>query len=177
MEREGIYIDAMLPFGLRSAPKLFNAVADALEWCVRTQGVQLIFHYLDDFLLLGAPDSPQCAQGMAILDGVCATLGVPTAEHKRDGPTAQLTYLGIKVDTIAGTLRLPADKLHRLQALLSTWGDRKACSRRELESLIGLLNHACKVVLSGWAFLRRMIDLLHAVPMHPSPEASSNPLK
>ena len=157
----------MLPFGLRSAPKLFNVVADALEWCVRTQGVQPIFHYLDDFLVLGAPDSPQCAQGMAILDGVCATLGVPTAEHKRDGPTAQLTYLGIEVDTIARTLRLPADKLHRLQALLSTWGDRKACSRQELKSLIGLLNHACKVVRSGRAFLRRMIDLLHAVPMHP----------
>ena len=64
-----VYIDAMLSFGLRSAPKLFNVVADALEWCVRTKGarVQLIFHYFDDFLVLGAPDSPQCAQGMAIL--------------------------------------------------------------------------------------------------------------
>ena len=39
--------------------------------------------------------------------------------------------------------------------------------RRELESLIGLLNHACKVVCSGRSFLRRMIDLLHSVPMHP----------
>ena len=29
--RERVYIDPMLPFGLRSAPKLFNAVADALE--------------------------------------------------------------------------------------------------------------------------------------------------
>ena len=64
-----VYIDDLLSFGLRSAPKLFNAVADALEWCVRTKGarVQLIFHYFDDFLVLGAPDSPQCAQGMAIL--------------------------------------------------------------------------------------------------------------
>ena len=26
-----VYVDGMLPFGLRSAPKLFNAVADALE--------------------------------------------------------------------------------------------------------------------------------------------------
>ena len=28
----GAYIDPMLPFGLRSAPKIFNAVADALAW-------------------------------------------------------------------------------------------------------------------------------------------------
>ena len=36
------------------------------------------------------------------------------------------------------------------------------CTRRELESLVGLLNHACKVVRAGRSFLRRMIDLLHA---------------
>ena len=34
-----IYVDAMLPFGLRSAPKIFNAMADAMEWCVINQGV------------------------------------------------------------------------------------------------------------------------------------------
>ena len=27
-----VYVDPMLPFGLRSAPKIFNAVADALIW-------------------------------------------------------------------------------------------------------------------------------------------------
>ena len=27
-----IFIDPMLPFGLRSAPKIFNAMADALNW-------------------------------------------------------------------------------------------------------------------------------------------------
>ena len=51
MEWEGnVYVDGMLPFGLRSAPKIFNAVADALEWCVAKQGVTHIFHYLDDFI-------------------------------------------------------------------------------------------------------------------------------
>ena len=165
--RERVYIDPMLPFGLRSAPKLFNAVADALEWYVRQQGVEHIGHYLDDFIVLGAPNSQECSSSITTLDRSCATLGVPVAEHKRDGPTTCLTFLGIEIDTKVGELRLPAEKLTRLQQLLSTWGDRKTCSRRELESLIGLLNHACKVVRSGRSFLRRMIDLLHSVPMHP----------
>ena len=43
----------------------------------------------------------------------------------------------------------------------------KCCSRRELESLIGHLNHACKVVRSGRTFLRRMLDLLQTVPNRP----------
>ena len=29
--RGDVFVDAALPFGLRSAPKIFNAVADALE--------------------------------------------------------------------------------------------------------------------------------------------------
>ena len=33
-----VYIDTMLPFGLRSAPKIFNAIADPLKWCVIKEG-------------------------------------------------------------------------------------------------------------------------------------------
>ena len=50
-----VYVDPMLPFGLRSAPKIFNAVADALEWCARQRGSHQVFHYLDDFIVVGPP--------------------------------------------------------------------------------------------------------------------------
>ena len=162
-----MYVDPMLPFGLRSAPKIFNALADGLEWYLRHLGVRYVFHYLDDFLVVGPPASPECAEALAQLDSACARLGVPIAEHKRAGPTTCLTFLGIEVDTVDGQLRLPADKLDRLKSLLQEWGDKKACGRRDLESLIGVLNHACKVVRCGRTFLRRMLDLLKGVPMHP----------
>jgi len=77
---------------------------------------------------------------------------VPLAAHKQVGPSACLVFLGIEVDSQASQLRLPADQLTRLR----TWKD--------LEFLVGLLNHACKVVRSGRAFLRRMLDLLHTRP-------------
>ena len=162
-----LYIDPMLPFGLRSAPKLFNAVADALEWYLEQQGIRHIYHYLDDFIVVGPPDSLECAKALTVLDESCAFLGIPLASHKRDGPTTCLTFLGIEVDTAEAELRLPGDKLQRLSTLLQQWADRKTCSRRELESLVGLLNHACKVIRVGRSFLRRMLDLLHAVPAHP----------
>jgi hypothetical protein len=73
-------------------------------------------------------------------------IGVPIAAHKTEGPTTCLVFLGIELDTIAGELRLPDEKLQRLQSLLLEWGDKSVCTRRELESLVGLLNHACKVV-------------------------------
>ena len=150
MEWKGqIYIDPMLPFGLQSAPKLFNVVADTLGWHLRQRGIQHVFHYLDDFIMVARLVAPDCAEAVRTIDETCARLGIPIAEHKRDGPTTCLTFLEIEIDTIAYQLRLPADKLSRLQTLLTNWGDRKACSRRELESLMGLLNHTCKVVRAG----------------------------
>ena len=50
-----VYVDTKLPFGLCSAPKIFNALADnALEWCFQRDGVTKVEHYLDDFITMGA---------------------------------------------------------------------------------------------------------------------------
>lgn len=49
--RNQIFIDPMLPFGLRSAPKIFTTLADALQWYSHQRGVPHIMHYLDDFIL------------------------------------------------------------------------------------------------------------------------------
>ena len=89
------------------------------------------------------------------------------APHKRDGPTTCLIFLGIQIDTVAGELRLLEEKLQRLRTLLREWSTRKSCQRKQLESLIGLLTHACKVVRPGRSFLRRLLDLLHATGSRP----------
>ena len=88
------YIDPMLPFGLRSVPKIFNAIADALHWYLQSSGIQLLFHYLDDFIIAGPPHSPQCAESLAILDRECTYLNVPMAGHKREGPCHMPNHSG-----------------------------------------------------------------------------------
>ena len=55
-----VYEDAALSFGLSSAPQMFNAVADALQWLLEVNGVRAVLHYLDDFLVLGSPSSQEC---------------------------------------------------------------------------------------------------------------------
>ena len=159
--RDQVYIDPMLPFGLRSAPKIFNAVADALEWCLRADVIRHVFHYLHDFVVLGAPGSDERSRALEKLRSRCTELGIPLAAHKCEGPSTKITFLGIVIDTSVGELSLPAEKLNHLRDLLEDWGDRKSCSLKDLESLIGYLNHACKVIRPGRSFLRRMIDLLH----------------
>ena len=153
-----LYIDSALPFGLRSAPKIFNSLADAIQWILEQQGVEVI-HYLDDFLIFGDPESQECKLALETVKALCARLGVPIALHKTEGPTCRLTFLGIELDSESCTLRLPVEKLQRLQREIAQWMGKSSCTKRELLSLIGQLQHACCVVRPGRTFLRRMISL------------------
>ena len=48
-----LYVDGALPFGLRSAPKFFTALADAFEFINKQHGVECVWHYLDNFITIG----------------------------------------------------------------------------------------------------------------------------
>ena len=64
--------------------------------------------------------------------------------------------------------RLPDDKLQKCNAQLLDMHRRRKTTLKELQSLIGLLNFTCSVVLPGRAFLRRLVDLTKGVrlPRH-----------
>jgi len=78
-------IDGMLPLGLRSAPIIFTAVANALEWIVRQQGVNDIDHYIDDFIIIGPPKSDVCGQALGMTIRTCRELEAPLAMDKLEG--------------------------------------------------------------------------------------------
>ena len=75
-----LFVDTALLFGLRTAPKIFSAIADAVEWILRQNYIRVVMHYLDDFLLIGAPHSDECKHALSILLSVFAYLGLPVAE-------------------------------------------------------------------------------------------------
>ena len=159
--RDKFYVDHVLPFGLRSAPFIFDSVAEAVEWILKTNyAVHPLFHYLDDFLTMGPANSPLCQSHVDRAFAVFHRLGLPLHVEKCEGPTTCLVFLGIELDSVHQRARLPADKVDRTLRLLQSWSRKSTCTRRELESLIGSLHHACRVVTPGRTFLRRMIDLL-----------------
>ena len=160
-----MFIDRALPFGLRSAPKLFTALTDGFMWILYSRGVKWRLHYLDDFLLLDPVSTTDCHDALATTLRACAEMGLPVAPEKTVGPCTRLTFLGIKIDMEALQLRLPQDKCDRLRSSLNSWmgsgptpRPRRSGSKRELLSLIGLLNHAARVVQPGRAFIRNLIN-------------------
>ena len=108
------FVDNILPFGLRSAPMIFSAVADAAQWMLVQRGIQRILHYLDDFVFVEA-DWASAQQAKGELCALFRTLGLPLEPSKLEGPDTCLTFLGIEVDTVRLQLRLPSDKLERLE--------------------------------------------------------------
>ena len=161
--KDHVYIDTCLPFGLRSAPRIFTEMADMLEWCAKQQGVSHLMHYLDDYITWGRAGSLECEHYKACLINTCDHLGVLVAQEKCQGPATTITYLGIEIDSLAMELRLPEDKLRRIRGELGKWTGKKAGRRRELESLLGLLQHASKIVRPGRRFVRRIIKVMTSV--------------
>ena len=102
--KDMIYIDTALPFGLRSAPKIFCALSDALEYILLQAGISSCLHYIDDFLTLGAPDSQECAHNLRVLTDICKVLGIPLAIEKIEGPSVCIIFLGIELDARTMTM-------------------------------------------------------------------------
>ncbi len=155
-----LFVDAVLPFGLRSAPKIFNAVADALAYVIRKRGVKWLDHYLDDYVIVGPAGSDQCGRDLRMALETCDEVGFPVAAEKTVGPATRVPLLGIEIDSDELELRLPESKLGKLKSMIAKWRKRKACTKRELQSLAGHLSHACKVVRPGRRFLRGLFGLI-----------------
>jgi hypothetical protein len=154
------YVDLRLPFGLRSSPYLFNRLAEALEWLlINTCGVSDLLHYLDDFFTVGPSSSETGANNLASCCAACDRLGIPLAPEKVEGPTTDICFLGLRINSLSMEVSLPQDKYDALLSELISWSLRKKCQKRELLSLVGKLNFACNVIPTGRTFLRRLIDL------------------
>ena len=90
---------------------------------------------------------------------MCDRIGVPLAPEKAMDPPTYLPFLGIDLDTVNMVACLPDDQLKNVSDLLSQFLHRDKVQLKELQSLIGVLNFGCTVIVPGRAFLRRLIDL------------------
>ena len=113
--------------------------------------------------LAGLP-SQACQTSLSSMLLTFNTLGVPIAEHKTEGPSLIIEFLGIILDSQKMEARLPPDKLNRLSIELDAWHIKKSATLQELQSLIGTLNFACKVISPGRAFLQRITNVTRGVP-------------
>ena len=153
------YFEKVLPFGLRSSPAIFDSFSSAVEWVLRHQfSIPHLLHYLDDFLCVSPNAQLGCRQ-LGILLRAFTYLGIPLAPHKVEGPSSSLTFLGIVLDCELLEARLPEDKLSELKLLVTAACNVSFLTQRDLESLLGKLSFASRVVVPGRTFTRRLWNL------------------
>jgi hypothetical protein len=154
------YYDKCLPMGASSSCKIFETFSTALQWVMENvYHVSGMSHILDDFFFVGPPDSVSCRNDLASFLFLCKSIGVPIKMEKTQAPTTSIVIYGIEVDSTKMECRLPLDKITKISDQLNSFKRRKKVTLRELQSLIGLLNFACSVVVPGRTFLRRLINL------------------
>ena len=158
------YFDKCLPMGCSSSCRIFEAFSTALQWIATVKlHVSPMSHILDDFMFFGPPNSSQCATDLDKFMSLCKQLNVPIKQSKTVLPTTKIILHGIHVDTIQLTISLPQDKNTALTTLISDIYRRKSIPLTMLQSVIGSMNFACKVIVPGRAFSRRLIDLTKGV--------------
>lgn len=128
-----------------------------MEWVVRDiAAVNSIIYYLDDFLCVGLASSEVCAVLLTTLEYIAECFGIPLAPDKTEGPTTVISFLGIVVDSEAMECQLPEEKLRALQAEIRAIVGLCKVQLRTLQSVLGKLNFACRIIPMGRVFSRRL---------------------
>ena len=80
--------------------------------------VRFVLHYLNDFLTMAPAGCLECYTNVAQARALFTRLGLPLYPDKCIGPTTCLSFLGIELDTITQTARLPQDKFDATLTML-----------------------------------------------------------
>ena len=160
---------ACLPFGLATAPRIFQMFADCLQFIVQERNIKLFTvndfilftHYLDDFWG-GHPDHNIALQQFNLLFKLLIKLGIPTSLEKCQTPTTCLVILGFLLDTISQTVSIPEYKIceyvKEIKLLLKQY---YKTTIKKLEKIGGKLRHCARAMHGGAAFVRGIESRKH----------------
>ena len=145
------YVDLYLPFGLRSAPFLFNQFSNALEWILQIKSRPTGRAPYFGHFFIAELKRLQCLTSFSTLLRFFVSLQLPWWPQD---PWAVGQH----------SARLPKDKLSSTREMLNSFTQRRSARLFELQSRIGTLQFACKAVVPGRTFLQRMINLTKGIP-------------
>ena len=158
--KDSIYFHTALPFGLKSSCHLWERYATAANWMLRQLlKIPTIMHYVDDWFMAETTSS-KCRETMNQVDHLFNDLGLTIASEKTAGPTTKLTFLGIQINSEDMSISIDQERVDSITTLLHTWQQRKTCSLKQLQSLIGVLSFASCVVAHGRTFVHHLRTLM-----------------
>ena len=145
-KHKSYFIDQSVPFGYRHGSVFFEKVTDSIRYFMRQQGFPHLYNYVDNLIYCGFPSNIH--QSFENLLELLTQLGLTINPKKLVAPSTSLICLGILINTETRTMSVPPDKLDSIIDMCSQWQNKKFCSKRQLQSLLGpLLLKMCKTCM------------------------------
>ena len=157
-DKRHFFFDTKLSFGAAKSCQIFSRLTSSVCRMMARRGFN-VFSYLDDFLVITDSKS-ECWLAFNELINLLSELGFTINWNKVSPPCQQLVYLGVHINTVSRTLSLPQHKVFELIDLLNHWLRKKRASRKDIQSICGKLNWACRVIRGGRHFLRNLLNLI-----------------
>lgn len=159
-----VYFDKSMPFGCSISCATFEAFGKCLEFVVKRRNtLGSLIRYLDDFLFGGKQGSDHCKLMMIAFEKAMADLGVPVAGEKTEGPKTVIVFLGLELDSVQMVVRIPMSKVTELGEKIRDMLKKQRVTLRVMQSLIGSLNFACRAIIPGRPFCRRLINSIRGL--------------
>ena len=156
------FIDICPSFGLRSSAMAMQRVSQALVYLHANRGFSS-HAYIDDFGGV-EPELERANEALGQLQDIMEDLGVQQAEAKICLPSHVMIWLGIEFDTVRMLMTIPPVKLAEIMQFVQDWGGRTRATRRDIQSLLGLLNFVAGVAPPARLFTNRILDCLREAP-------------
>ena len=128
---DSYYMDLCLPFGFRHGTAIFQRCTDAIRFILNKKGIDSL-NYVDDICLFSTVSGSN--HKFKVLQEVLKRLGFDLSEKKLVPPSVEVSCLGIVFNTEEFTMRIPDEKLRVIMSRCIEWGNKYACTKRELQS-------------------------------------------
>ena len=147
--------------GSRSSARCCQRVTNTVVF-IYTKWGYFAINYLDD--LGGVDDDKRADEAFASLWKLLKQFGLVEAHKKSCAPSHIMVFLGIEVNSVLLTLKIPLEKYTEILELLEIWENKNFASKKDVQRLAGSLNFAAWCVRSGRVYLSRILNFLRELP-------------
>ena len=116
--------------------------------------------YIYDYIGVGIPSIAH--KSFQFLLKLMEHLGLSVSQKKLVPPSTRVTCLGVLIDTDAGTISIPSEKLLQINETVQQCLLKHTCTKRQLQSILGLLLYVLKCVKHMHVFLNHMLEVLRS---------------
>ena len=160
--RGHLYLDITPSFGCRTSSSACQSTTAAVVWLMEKAGFNS-FCYLDDFAGVESTQEKAAAAFKCFLT-LTSSLGLDLSLDKCSPPTLSLRWLGYNISSATMRVEIPKEKMQQVLQQAEAWKDKTVTTRKELQQLIGKLQHISRCVIGGRRFTARILKALRSTP-------------